>query len=253
MQTPPIPRLSIVIATWNAAKTIERCITSITNQSFTSWELLIKDGGSTDNTAALVERHKQSVAWWSSSPDAGIYDAWNHALAHAKGEYVCFLGADDAFHSKEALSFVFSAIGGSSYHLVTSRGQLRNSDWKATCVFGKSWKDSGMPRRIGICHPGTLHHRSLFESYGGFSTRLRIAADLEFLSRLPPDVNTLDLPYVTVDTQDDGISRNRFWQRIRETREVHAASPRVGPLKAWLYWADKAWRRPIARLLGLPH
>ena len=48
------PKLSIVIATWNAAKTIERCIASITNQSFTSWELLIKDGGSTDRFGGKV-------------------------------------------------------------------------------------------------------------------------------------------------------------------------------------------------------
>ncbi len=71
--------------------------------------------------------------------------------------------------------------------------------------------------------------------------------------RLPKNVRTLDISMVTVDIQDDGISNHQFWQRIRETRNVHAASQRVGPIKAWLYWANKAWRRPIARTLGLPH
>lgn len=253
MQTPPIPRLSIVIATWNAAKTIERCITSITNQSFTSWELLIKDGGSTDNTVALIERHKQSVAWWSSSPDAGIYDAWNQALAHAKGEYVCFLGADDALHRSDTLQSLFSAIGKETFDLVTSRGLLRNKDWLPAHTIGTQWKDAMLPRRIRLCHPGLLHRRSLFQQFGTFDSRYKIAADFEFLLRLPPDIRTLDIPMVSVDIQDDGVSRQRFWQRIGEYRRVHAASPRIGTLKAWLYWADKAWRRPIARIFGLPH
>ena len=247
------PKLSIVIATWNAAKTIERCIASITNQSFTSWELLIKDGGSTDHTAALIERHKDSVAWWSSSPDAGIYDAWNHALAHASGEYVCFLGADDAFHQSDTLQSLFAAIGDGEFDLVTSRGMLRNESWEPIHIFGAPWAQASLPRRIRLCHPGLLHHRSLFERFGSFNSRYRIAGDLEFLLRLSPDMSTLHLPSITVDVQDQGVSRNNFWKRIRETREVHTASPRIGPAKAWLYWADKAWRRPIARIFGLPH
>lgn len=253
MQRQSSPKLSIIIATWNAAKTLERCLASITAQTFTDWELLIRDGGSTDATLSILEKHQSTVAWWESAPDNGIYDAWNLALAHAKGEYVCFLGADDALHAPDTLQALFSAIGSGTYDLITSRGQLRDAKWTTSHRFGRSWENSGLPRRIGVCHPGLLHNRQLFSRVGGFDTRFRIAADLEFLLRLPPNSQTLDLPFVTVDTQDDGISRHRFWQRIRETREVHAASPRVGTAKAWLYWADKAWRRPIARLLGLPH
>lgn len=247
------PKLSIIIATWNAAKTLERCLNSIAGQTFPAWELLIRDGGSTDTTLSIIAKHASAVAWWESAPDAGIYDAWNLALKHANGEYVCFLGADDTLHTPEILEQLFAAVGERSYDLVTSRGQLRDPQWKPSHTFGKSWRDAGLPRRIGVCHPGLLHHRSLFNRFGGFDTRYRIAADLEFLLRLPPNIRTLDFPEIAVDTQDDGISRHRFWQRIRETREVHSASPRVGPAKAWLYWADKAWRRPIARALGLPH
>lgn len=247
------PRLSIVIATWNAAETLERCIASITKQTLPSWELLIRDGGSTDATLSIIKKHQSVVTWWESAPDDGIYDAWNMALAHARGEYVCFLGADDALHAPDTLAALFSAIGQQTYDLVTSRGQLRDANWRALCTFGKSWDKSGLPRRIGVCHPGLLHHRSLFSRFGRYNTQLRIVADFEFLLRLPSEIRTLDLPTVTVDVQDDGISRHQFWRRIRETREVHARSPRVGPVRAWLYWVDKAWRRPIARLLGLPH
>jgi glycosyltransferase involved in cell wall biosynthesis len=247
------PRLSIVIATYNAAKTLERALASIMAQALPSWELLIRDGGSTDSTLSIIEAHQSAVAWWESAPDNGIYDAWNQAIAHAKGEYVCFLGADDALHASDTLHTLFSAVGEGTFDLVTSRGMLRDKHWQPTHCMGAPWSKAQLPRRIRLCHPGLLHHRSLFTRFGGFSTRYRIVADFEFLLRLPTSIRTLDVPLITVDIQDQGISRNSFWQRIREHREVHAASPRVGPAKAWLYWADKAWRRPIARALGLPH
>lgn len=253
MKRPQPPKLSIIVATWNAAKTLERCLDSITGQTFPAWELLIRDGGSTDTTLSIIEKHASVVAWWESAPDSGIYDAWNLALAHAKGEYVCFLGADDALHATDTLQTLFSAIGDGTYDVVTSRGMLRDTRWRPTHPIGTPWGEAKLPRRIRLCHPGMLHHRSLFERFGGFNTNYRIAADFEFLLRLPLDIRNCDIPITTVDIQDDGVSRYRFWQRVREYREIHAASPRVGHAKAWLYWADKVWRRPIARALGLPH
>lgn len=247
------PKLSIIIATWNAAKTLERCLASITTQTFTDWELLIRDGGSTDATLSIIEKYQSTVTWWESAPDDGIYDAWNQALAHARGEYVCFLGADDAWAGARSLETLFAAVSNGVYDLVTSRGMLRDDCWQPAHPVGVSWREARLPRRIRLCHPGLLHHHSLFTRFGGFNTRYRIAADFEFLLRLPPGIRTFDVPSILIDIQDQGISRHRFWQRIRETREVHAASPRVGPTKAWLYWVDKAWRRPIARMFGLPH
>ena len=247
------PRLSIIIATFNTAATIERCLQSIVSQSSQDWEVLVADGGSTDGTIDLIQKHEHALAWWHSGPDAGIYDAWNKVIAHTRGEYVCFLGADDALHAPDTLEALFSAIGNGSYDLITSRGMLRNDRWQPTHPVGAPWNEAKLPRRIRLCHPGLLHHRSLFARFGEFNTRYQIAADFEFLLRLPPDIRTFDVQSITVDIQEQGISRHRFWQRIRETREIHAASPRVGPVKAWMYWADKAWRRPIARTLGLPH
>lgn len=249
-----MPRLSIIIATYNAAATLARCLDSIVTQTFNDWEIIIVDGGSFDGTLDIIHQSEDAIAYWHSHPDAGIYDAWNQALARARGEYVCFLGADDAFNAPNTLARVFAAIDNDQrYDIVSSRGQLRDSTWRQCGEFGTPWHHSSAPRRLGVCHPGMLHHRTLFERYGRFDTSYRIVADLDFLLRLPPDAISLHLDFVTVDVQDDGISRRQFWQRIRERRHVHAACPRVGPTRAWLYWVDKAWRRPIALALHLPH
>jgi glycosyltransferase involved in cell wall biosynthesis len=246
-------RFSIVVATFNAANVLERCIQSIIGQTHRNWELVIVDGGSRDRTVEIIQSHAEHIGYWRSESDDGIYDAWNHALAHVTGDYVCFLGADDALHSPDSLATLAASIGEVHFKLVTSRGQLLDADGNPGRVIGVSWSNAMLPRRIRVCHPGLLHHRSLFDEFGYFNAHYKIAADLDFLLRLPNDISNVDLPIVTVDIQDDGVSRTQFWKRIGEYRMIHSSSPRVGALRAWMYWLDKAWRRPIARLLSLPH
>ena len=253
MRTNPPVRLSIIIATRNAASTLQRCMDSIFAQTFVDFELIIVDGASRDGTREIIEACADRLAYWHSRPDIGIYDAWNQALVHASGEYVCFLGADDALHAPDTLADIFSAIGDHSFDLVSSRANLRDSAFRLKKTIGHGFEFSGLPRRMTLVHPGLLHRRVLFDRYGLFNTRYRIAADLDFLLRLPSDTAALHLHQVTVEIQDDGICRRQFWARIWERREVHKRCPRVGSLRANLFWADKAWRRPVARLFGLPH
>lgn len=247
------PLISILIATFNAARTLDRCLDSLLVQSFGRFEVLIADAVSTDGTTGILSRRSQQLAYWHSRPDKGIYDAWNQLLPHATGEYIGFLGADDALHSSETLGLLAAAIEGNEVDLLSARGQLRDRQWRPGGLFGTPWDFHRAPRRMGVCHPGLLHHRRLFERFGDFDPRYRIAGDLEFLLRLPSDLRALHLDIIAVDTQDDGVSRHQFWRRLSERREIHRRCPRVGPTRAWLYWLDKAWRRPIALALKLPH
>lgn len=250
---PQQPRLSIIVATWNAARTLERCIDSIKSQQFTEWELLIADGGSTDQTMEIIHRHQSSVAWWQSKKDAGIYDAWNQALRHARGEYVCFLGADDFFSGDTSLVEVFKAMGVQRYDLVTSRGTIFDPTTGKEYEFGSAWNYNRIGRRMVVCHPGLLHHRSLFDIYGSFDAKYRIAADLEFLLRLAPTISTLDVEMVSVRIEAAGISRKNVLKRLAEQREILASCRRYGPFRARLVWLDKLWRYPIARWLHISH
>jgi glycosyltransferase involved in cell wall biosynthesis len=249
----PAPRLSIVIATWNAERTFERCLDSISEQSFTSWELLVSDGGSTDGTLDLIRQRQGLIAWWTSGKDNGIYDAWNHALAHAKGEYVCFLGADDAWADANSLATIFKAIGTRRFDLVTSCGRTLVPRGHRATTFGAAWNYSRIGRRMVVCQPGLLHHHSLFDRFGQFDTRYRITADLDFLLRLPKDLKTLHVNAVSVLIEVAGVSRVNVLARLREQRIVLSRCPRYGPVRAYLAWLDKLWRYPIARLFDIPH
>jgi glycosyltransferase involved in cell wall biosynthesis len=247
------PRLSIIIATWQSSSILEHCLRSIIEQDFTDWELLIADGASTDGTLDLIRNYQRCIAWWTSRKDGGIYDAWNHALANAHGEYITFLGADDAWHTQSTLSQVFDAIGEREYDLITGRGALVDHAGKPYYEFGGCWDYKKVMRRMTICHPGSMYQRDLFRRFGNFDTGYRISADYDFILRLPEGLRTLHLDLTLVDMADSGISRNRRWLMLRERYRAQVNCPRVGRLRAVLNYVDKLWRIPVARVLGIPN
>jgi glycosyltransferase involved in cell wall biosynthesis len=247
------PRLSIVIATWQAASTLERCLESIIAQTFDDWELLIADGASSDGTVDILHRYEDHIAWWHSGQDNGIYDAWNKALGHASGAYVCFLGADDAWADSDALARLFEAIGDGEYDVVTSIGRFTDSEAGKSFEFGSAFDYQRLGRRMVVCHPGMLHRRKLFVDYGLYDTHYRIAGDLDFLLRLPADTRALHVNAVSVIVEAAGVSRRNVLSRLREQREVLTRCPRYGPVRAYVAWLDKLWRFPIAQLLNISH
>lgn len=246
-----LPRVSIIVATYNSARVLQGCIASIRGQTFREWELLIVDGGSTDGTLDIIRSEQNSIAYWHSKPDNGIYDAWNQALGHATGEYVAFLGSDDAWHAPDTLKNVFNAVGDHQFDLVTGRGHLVTNDGGILDEFGHAWDYRKLGRRMTVCHPGALHRRDLFDRFGMFDTSYRISADYDFLLRLPLDIRTLFIDRPLVDVADGGISRDRRWLMLRERYRAQANCPRVGSARAALNYIDKLWRIPVAKALGI--
>ncbi|HEY0608002.1 MAG TPA: glycosyltransferase family 2 protein [Chitinophaga sp.] len=87
--------LSIIIATYNAGLHLKECLASIREQSFKDLEILVIDGGSTDNTIDILKATDDPRLSWTSGSDAGIYDAMNKGIQLAKGKWCYFMGADD--------------------------------------------------------------------------------------------------------------------------------------------------------------
>ncbi len=87
--------ISIIIATYNAAKHLPACLESIVKNASKNIEIVIVDGGSSDGTVQLLQAFDYPLLTWKSEPDNGIYDALNKGTKIAKGKWLHFLGADD--------------------------------------------------------------------------------------------------------------------------------------------------------------
>jgi len=90
---------SIIIPTFNRAYIIETAIKSVINQSYTNWELIIIDDGSTDNTKEIVARFEEKRINYIYTKNNGRSNARNLGIERAKGDYICFLDDDDFYYN----------------------------------------------------------------------------------------------------------------------------------------------------------
>ena len=88
-------RFSIIIPTYNRAAFLPKAIESVLSQTYIDWELIIVDDGSTDNTKDVVSQYADSRIVYIYQENAERSAARNNGIAHAKGEYVCFLDSDN--------------------------------------------------------------------------------------------------------------------------------------------------------------
>lgn len=90
-------KFSIIIPTYNRAAFLPKTIESVLAQTYTDWELIVVDDGSTDNTKDVVTQYSDSRIRYIYQDNAERCVARNNGIAHASGEYVCFLDSDDIY------------------------------------------------------------------------------------------------------------------------------------------------------------
>lgn len=88
---------SIIIPAYNAGKTLNRCIDSILAQTFSDYEVIVVNDGSTDNTKTIIDNYSGSNSKILAvhKPNGGVSSARNEGLRHAQGEYIVFVDSDD--------------------------------------------------------------------------------------------------------------------------------------------------------------
>lgn len=102
-------RLSIITVNYNNAKGLDKTIRSVKNQTCSDFEYIVIDGGSTDESLSVIKEHSQSITYWVSEPDRGIYHAMNKGIMASNGEYLQFLNSGDWFVSESVLKKIFDA------------------------------------------------------------------------------------------------------------------------------------------------
>ena len=189
------PIVSVVIPLYNKEKWIERTLLSVLNQSFTDWEAIIVDDGSTDQSVRVVEefiRNHQGNWILLKNSNSGQCRTRNTGIARAKGEYIAFLDADDIwsrnklFDQVETLKtdngislvispyIIFSDINkDSNYRLVLHKGVKRTLNrWLQMRGYGAGTESAGMTRS------------SLLREIGGFDENLSTSAGLDLTIKL---------------------------------------------------------------------
>ena len=95
-----MPKISVLIPTWNAAKFIPRCLDSLLAQTFTDWEAICVSDGSPDNSVEILHEYAAGDKRFKviEKKNTGVSDTRNVAMSHAAGEYIMYLDSDDFIH-----------------------------------------------------------------------------------------------------------------------------------------------------------
>ena len=91
------PQVSIIIPVYNMQDELPKCLESVVCQTFTDYEVLVINDGSTDNTSQIIQNFKEQHPHFMclTQPNQGVAAARNAGLLRAEGTYVCFLDGDD--------------------------------------------------------------------------------------------------------------------------------------------------------------
>ena len=215
-------KLTIITINFNHKEGLQRTIDSIVNQTFTDYEWIVVDGGSTDGSKELIEQYEDHFAWWCSEPDKGVYNAMNKGISHATGEYINFMNSGDVFATSTILSEIFS------------------KERKADLLYGKMMRGSinGEVSEQNLMKPNikwwelcfhTFGHQSEFMKRELFSIKMydesyKVAADADWNTYMVVNkrVSTEYIPLKISIIEEGGISSNvetlcKERERIRET------------------------------------
>ena len=253
-----IPLITIIVAVFNGSKTMQQCINSVAQQTYVNKELIIIDGGSLDGTVELLKSNQENIAYWISEPDRGIYNAWNKGLPQAKGEWICFLGADDYFWDVRVLDQMVSQLATISPNINVAYGKimLLSSDGEKLYAIGKPWGTvkNRFKQLMSIPHPGLMHRANLFRKYGNFDEAFRIAGDYEFLLRELKSNDAMFMPnLITIGMRQGGVSSDPA-NAVEAMREIRMAQRMHGqrlPGPIWLTAMVRVYARLFLwRLFG---
>ena len=175
-------KISIVIATYNAGNTIERCINSIIPQLDDNSEFVIIDGGSTDATLQIINKYKKNISYTISEPDKGIYDAWNKGIKASKGEWILFIGADDMLEPDALKNYrEYLASQNEKLDFVSGRVRYVDEDGRVLSISGKQWKWSEGRKSMGVTHVASITSRQYLERVNFFDAQYKIVGDYHLL------------------------------------------------------------------------
>jgi len=103
-------KLSIITINLNNASGLRKSIESVVTQTYTDYEYIVIDGGSSDGSADVIIKYANRITYWVSEPDKGIYNAMNKGILQANGEYLQFLNSGDCLVNENILAKVFETL-----------------------------------------------------------------------------------------------------------------------------------------------
>lgn len=181
-------KFSIVIPSYNQGIFIEQTLTSIISQKYENLEIIVIDGGSTDNTTSILKKYSSHITYWQSKPDNGQSDAIAIGFSLATGDILSWLNSDDIYHpsalqevNNTFLETDAEVVYGNMY-LINESGQVVSERYLTTFL-PECLRDAYLCGGFGIYQPASFWRRSIYEKVGGLDKSFRFCMDNDLFNR----------------------------------------------------------------------
>jgi len=215
-------KVSIIIATLNNRKELNKTLISASNQSYKNKEIILIDGGSIDGMVNLIKKYKSKITYWISEPDRGISDAFNKGVKAAKGDYIYFIGAGDFFWKDDVLEKVMEGVDPKIDMLVCGRINRTTEDGKRVLYTSSlNFKKWMLLYKMGLPHQGLFTNKKFFDKYGSFDLNYKFAMDYELLLRAYKEFPNVVMKDVIVTAwKAGGVGKGRILDVLEEFRKI---------------------------------
>jgi glycosyltransferase involved in cell wall biosynthesis len=219
-------KISVITATFNSAKFINCCLSSVQNQTYKNIDHIVIDGASTDETLSILESNRDQLKIIISEPDKGVYDAMNKGIMISEGDIIGFLNSDDFYANNEVLSKV-AKLFSKNPSLDGCYSDLIYTNQFNTKKNVRYWKSSKFVPGLfskGWCPPHLTFfvRRAVYEKFSKFNLNYNIASDVELMMRFLEvhKINVQYIPEVWVKMRMGGLSNKNFLSIIKQNREI---------------------------------
>lgn len=211
--------VSIILPTYNRAYCIQKAVDSVLHQTWTDWELIVVDDGSTDNTEEIIAAYETTdnrIRYHRQPDNRGVSAARNEGIRLARYAYIAFQDSDDVWHAdklekqmrifdeRPEIGLVYCAMQG----IRQDGSAIRIPDLSIDRKFLRGNLYGLLLQGNVIDAPTAVLHKSCVEKCGGFDEGLSCLEDWELFLRMAREyeIGYVDEALVDSDIHNEGVS-----------------------------------------------
>lgn len=220
-------KISVLMGIYNCAATLEQAVKSIQDQTYTDWELILCDDGSTDNTyevAKVLSEKDDRIILLRNEKNLGLNVTLNRCLSVATGEFIARMDGDDMCVPERFARQVALLESEPNYAITSSPMILfdENGPWGQT-----SLPEYPTPEQVvagtAICHAPVMLRREAIENVGGYTEDIRVlrVEDVDLWIKLyiaGYRCHNITTPLYCMRNDQNALNRRKYRYRVNSVR-----------------------------------
>lgn len=248
-----LPKLSVVVPSFNQADFIERTLESIVQQNYPNLELIVMDGGSTDGSVEIIQRFSEHLEHFESGSDGGQSAAILKGFARATGDYISWLNSDDTYApgalsaigeflaARPKIAFVYghTNIIDAADHVVAHKRSIHFSLGVMKYAF------------LTVPQMSAFWTKALYDEVGGIDQTLRFCMDYDLFVRMASRSAPILIDAHIGNFRVHGESKTSTLESVRQAEDalVRARYCAVKPSNPLLFKAVRGYFTGVLVLL----